>query len=78
MVTEISNMLTLENIEGRQMRKKIMTIQVILPWASVVLCRNALIESKGTVDGACIILSDTDIIFSVNEESVIDNKHVPL
>lgn len=52
------------------MREKIRVIQGILPWASVMLCKNALLESKGAVNGACVILSEIDIDLSDNEDSV--------
>jgi hypothetical protein len=61
-------MLTLDDIEDRQTREKIKKIQNILPWASVMLCRNALQESKGAVNGACFILSETNIDLSNDED----------
>lgn len=70
-------MLTLENIEDRQTREKIKAIQSVLPWASVMLCKNALLESKGTVNGACFILTETVIDLSDNEDSAQKREDGP-
>src|SRR5450755_3495993 len=63
-------MLTLADIDNYQMRGKIQKIQTIIPWASVMLCRSALLQSKGVVNGACFILSESDIDLSDDEDIV--------